>query len=123
MNPEERAEALKEARDLLAWLEDNPGVPFDHIEVRYSVRGESDETELAELAAISAAAGIAITGTYGGEPQDGDHQYVRRGGRYEPVYYQAVAIPSEDMARHEALYSYRDCVEPEAAEAVLASAA
>jgi hypothetical protein len=122
MSPEERAEALEQARDLIAWLEANPGVPFDNIEVRYSVRGENDETELAELASISAAAGIAITDTYGGEPQGGDHQYVRRGGRYEPVCYQAVAIPSEDMARHQALYSYRDCVEPEPAEAVLSTA-
>ncbi|MFG3340363.1 hypothetical protein [Glycomyces sp. NPDC048151] len=123
MSPEERAEALEQARDLIAWLESNPDIPFDNIEVRYSVHGESDEAELAELASISAAAGIAITGTFGGAPQDGDHQYVRRGGRYEPVYYQAVAIPSEYMARHDALYSYRDCVEPETNKTVLATAA
>jgi hypothetical protein len=120
MSPEERAEALEQARELIAWLEAHPGVPFNCIEARYSVRGENDEAELAELAAISVAAGIAITDVYGGVPQNGEQQYVRRGERFRPVYYQAVAIPSVHMARHDALHSYRDCVEPEAAESAVA---
>jgi hypothetical protein len=122
MSPEERAEALEQARDLIAWLEDNPDIPFDWINAHYSVLAESDEAELAELAAISAAAGIAITDIRGGEPQAGDHQYVRRGNRFGPVEYSAAMVHSEYMARHDALYSYRDCVEPDVAEAELAAA-
>jgi hypothetical protein len=115
MSPEERAEALAQARDLVAWLEANPAVPFDRIEARYSVRGESDEAELAELAGISEAAGIAITDCFGGESKANEQQYVRRGDRFGAVSYQAVAIPKEEMARHNAHYSYRDSVEPAAA--------
>lgn len=117
MTAEERTELLAQARDLIAWLEAHPEVPVAKIEARYSVRGESDEAELAELAQISAAAGLPITGMHGEDPSEGDHQYVRHGGWFDFASYQATAIPSANMARHEALYSYSDCVEPEAVAA------
>lgn len=106
MNPEERAAALEQARDLIAWLEAHPEVPVWKIEARFHADGD-DDAQFAEIERISAAVGLPVEETING------HRIVRRGHDFAAVSYEAIAVPNERMAQHYAWASYSGSVEPE----------
>jgi hypothetical protein len=104
-----RTDIIQGYRRLLDWLEAHAEVPLNEVcnEISYSVLGDDDQSERAEVDRIAAALGVEPSGTV--------HYEARRA--FGPVEYRATAVTSEAMARYQALNSYSGSVQPEPAKA------
>jgi hypothetical protein len=99
-----RAGVIAGLRALADFLETHPDLPVPSMpELTVFPRGESDAEERAAVDAIAVTLGVPATGT----------THYRAARRFGEVTYEAITVAREEMARHNALMSYRYVVTPE----------
>ena len=104
-----RGKVISGLRQLADWLDAHPGVPVCPYGWDLSIypRGD-DAARIAEVNRIAAILGADITD----ETRQGGHYIAARS--FGLITYEAVHIPQSYRDTHNALMSYRGCVEPAA---------
>jgi len=104
----ERAQVIAGLRQLAAYLTDHPDVPVCAFgwDLNVYPRLADEALNRAEVDRIAAIFGV----TPADQTSTGGHYTAAR--TFGRITYQATYIPDRRMAAHDALMSYRDCVQP-----------
>lgn len=106
---QERAGFIAGLRDLAEFLESNPAVPVPQYGASILVSSQWADDERGFVDEFAALTGGEIDDRW-----DVSGHYTAR-ARFGRVTYEAYAISKSAMDAHDALNSYRDCVQPDAA--------
>lgn len=104
-----RSQAIAGLRALADFLENNPGVPVREYGGDYTVfpRADDDVAERAEIDRIASALGETVTDETG---RGGHYSVSKTFGR---ITYNAIHVPTERQAAHDALMSYAPAFHPD----------
>ncbi|MEU1388500.1 MULTISPECIES: hypothetical protein [unclassified Nonomuraea] len=104
-----RRELINGLLNLAIFLETHPDVPAPPgVTLHHFPDHEADEDMRADIDQIAALIGSPI------EFEDSPYGHYATSVHFGPVEYRAVAILAAAKARHDALNSYRDCIQPDA---------
>ncbi|MEV4552890.1 hypothetical protein ACI2LC_26410 [Nonomuraea wenchangensis] len=104
-----RRELINGLLNLAVFLEKHPDVPASsNVTLYHFATSETDEDLRAEIDQIAARVGSSI------DFDDSPNGHYATSVHFGPVEYRAVAILAAARARHEAVNSYRDCIQPDA---------
>jgi hypothetical protein len=106
-DPATRLQFTAALRDLADTLDANPAIPIPPYGDELTVcMNSAEEGGIAQVRQAARALGATVTD----ETRHGGHCYTQRS--FGPLRYHIVSIPDTCMARHQALWSYADSVDP-----------
>jgi hypothetical protein len=114
---QERADFIAGLCNLADFLASNPTVPVPRFGTSILVSAQWADDKRGFVDEFATLTGVEIDDRW-----DADGHYSARAA-FGPVEYEAYAVSKPAMDAHDALWSYRDCVQPEAASVELGEAA